>query len=233
MVIVQHPSEPNPNEPRRYSRVTEIGGARDRCSAYLAHSDRIGPGVVVLHEFFGLTEAFRTYCDALNEEGFTALAPDLYDGRIASTVAEAEALRDEMDPDRTMQRLKAAVDHLTANWHPRVGVIGFSLGAWWASKLAQETDVDATVLYYGTPDPGAADRSGPLLVHLAEDDEWESLGEARSLLVELEDAGVDVEVGVYPGTTHWFANRDTEAFDADASAAAWQASIEFLRYHLA
>lgn len=232
-MTLQHPGEPNPNEPKRYSRLTEFGGARDRGSGYLAYSDRIGPGVLLLHEFFGLTDAFKAYCDALNAEGFTALAPDLYDGRIATTVEEAEALSGSLDQEHTMKRLRAAVEHLQANWHPRVGVIGFSLGAWLAGQLAQETPLDATVLYYGTADAGER-WNGPVLAHLAEVDEWEPLEEMRARMIGLEDAGIDVEAHVYPGTTHWFANRDvTDAFDAEASGLAWERTIEFFRHHLA
>lgn len=234
MVIVQHPTSPNPNEPSRYSRTTGFGRGKSRGSGYLAYSDRIGPGVLVLHEFFGLTPSFRDYCDRLCDEGFTALAPDLYDGAIAEDVEGAEALRDSLDVETVMARLRAAAEHLTSNWHPRLGVVGFSLGAWYASKLARELPAEAAVLYYGVPDDDPGTWTGPLQGHYASDDEWEPLDRVRATLIALEDRGVEVDAHVYEGTGHWFANADVpEHFNEPAAALAWSRTIDFLRHHLA
>ncbi|MEA2447008.1 MAG: carboxymethylenebutenolidase, partial [Actinomycetota bacterium] len=70
----------------------EFGKRKDAGTGYLARSERVGPCVLVLHEFFGLTQAFKDMADDLNAEGFTVLAPDLYDGKIASSVEEAKEL---------------------------------------------------------------------------------------------------------------------------------------------
>src|SRR5688572_25820619 len=114
-----------------------------------------GPGVLVLHAWWGLTPFFTGLCDRLAKEGFVALAPDLHNGQTAATVAEAEALMQQRDSERTEAIAAAAVDQLRG--HPAVtgqaiGTIGFSMGAAWAVALAsiRPDAVAAVVDFYGT-----------------------------------------------------------------------------------
>ena len=233
MVIVQHPSEPNENEPPRYGRMIEFGKRRDAGTAYMAYSDRVGPGVVLLHEFFGLTKSFKRYADALCEAGFTVLAPDLYDGFIARNGDIALKTARSMDAEHTMRRLKTAAAHLTDNWHPRLGVVGFSLGAGLAGEMAKEVPLEGAVLYYGTSE--VSDRWGcPVLAHWAETDEWEPADEVGAFIGSLEGAGVEVDSNVYGGTGHWFANSDVPtAYDPDAASLAFERTVDFLHQNLA
>lgn len=219
---------------RPYGEMIAFGKRRDGGTGYMSYSSRVGPCVLLLHEFFGLTGSFREYADALNDAGFTVLAPDLYDGRVASTVDEATEMVRSLDPDRVLAQLQAATEHLTSNWHPRLGVVGFSLGAGYAARIAQELPIDATVLYYGMADIDPERWNGPLLGHFAESDEWESLPEVELAFDGLARAGVDAEMIVHPGTGHWFANPAVSAsYDPSAAEAAWEATVDFLTYNLA
>lgn len=214
--------------------MVEFGRRRDAGRGYMARSDRVGPGVLLLHEFFGLQDSFKELADRLNAEGFTVLVPDLYGGRVASTVEEAVALRDELDFDATVLMLGAAADLLTANWHPRLGVVGFSLGAAYGVALAATRPLEALVLYYGLGDFAGSGWAGPTLGHFAEEDEWEDLAEVDAAFEGLRAAGADAEVHVYPGTGHWFANPAvTDAYDEAASEAAFRSTCDFLHHHLA
>src|SRR3989304_6444033 len=76
---------------RRYGSIVEFGGGSAGGSGYMSHSDRVGPGVVVVHDAFGLHDDVIAFCDELNLEGFTVLAPDLFDGGIPQTETEASA----------------------------------------------------------------------------------------------------------------------------------------------
>lgn len=224
----------NTKEPRSFGNTISFGRGRAKGTGYLSHSERSGPGVLVLHEFFGLTPSFKAFADRLSDEGFTALCVDLYDGAVAQSVEEAKELSGGLDEERTMLKLKSATEHLTANWHPRVGVVGFSMGAYFAAELAQQTRLDAAIVYYGTAGIDPSRLSCPLLGHFAETDEWEPLEDITAQFEKLEADGADVEMTVYPGTGHWFANSDvSEAFDPDASETAWIATLGFLREHLA
>jgi carboxymethylenebutenolidase len=92
-----------------------------------------GPGVLVLHAWWGLTDTFKAVCDRLAGAGFVALAPDLHRGRTAATIDEAKALvgMAQRDPDAVEAIALGALAHLRA--HPAVrgdhaGIVGFSMG---------------------------------------------------------------------------------------------------------
>jgi carboxymethylenebutenolidase len=126
-------------------------------SGYLAVPQRgHGPGVLVLHAWWGLTPFFKNVCDQLAAEGFVAFAPDRYGGPTAATIEEAEALqRQREDPVRTEAALGASVEFLSA--HEAVvgeglGALGFSAGAAWALLLSvRKPDlIRAVIAFYGT-----------------------------------------------------------------------------------
>jgi carboxymethylenebutenolidase len=210
-----------------------FGKGRSAGTGHMSYSDRVGPSVILLHEFFGLQQSFKSYADMLNEQGFTVLAPDLYDGTIADSVDSARARAQSLDVDHTMGRIRAAAEHLTDNWHPRLGVVGFSLGAAFATQLAQELPVEASVLYYGLGEIDLATWRSPCLGHFAEQDEWESFEEARAAFEALQSRGIEAEIHKYPNTGHWFANADVPtAYDESAAELAFHRTAEFLQYHL-
>jgi carboxymethylenebutenolidase len=210
-----------------------FGTRRHGGTGYMAYSERSGPGVLVLHEFFGLQPSFVSYADSLEAEGFTVLVPDLYDGRLASNIEEASALRDGLDFDATMQRLDAACEHLIDNWHPRLGVIGFSFGASLATALVQQRPAEATIVYYGFDEVDPTRWSGPILGHFATDDDWTPLQEATDLFANLSAAGIDARMFSYEETGHWFANESVpDAFNNEAAGLAFERSVDFLRHHL-
>ena len=205
--------------------------------SYLAAPPGGGPGVLVLHAWWGLSDGIRRFCDQLAGEGFVALAPDLCDGRTASTIAEAEALIERLDDDAAISRAADGIERLRS--HPAVqgglGVAGFSMGVWFALDLsAEHADLDAVVLYYGTASGiDHAHRRAPVLGHFAEHDEFEPAEEVRSLEDDLRGAGRPVRFEVYPRVGHWFAEADRpEAYDAAAAALAFRRTVGFLRSQL-
>ena len=200
-----------------------------------SHSDG-GPGVLVLHPWWGLSEAVREVCDALGGSGYVAVAPDLYAGRLAKTVPEAEQLAEGLDEDVGLARATAAVEHLRlqpAVTGRRLGVVGFSMGVWFALRVATllRDEVAAAVLYYGTAtDIDHTEHRAAVLGHFAEDDDW---ADVRALEEGLRAAGRSAEFHVYPGTGHWFAEPDRpEAYDPAAAALAFERTVDFLRARL-
>ena len=107
-----------------------------RVNAYLAVPEKGGPGILILHAWWGLKPFFKQVCDQLAEQGFTALAPDLYQGRLAKTVEEAKALLDQRDFELMGDTVKAAKDFLVSlNPGKPIGVLGFSMGASFREEL--------------------------------------------------------------------------------------------------
>jgi carboxymethylenebutenolidase len=215
--------------------MVSFGTRRNAWTGYQAASQRAGPGVLVIPEAFGLTPHFKSFADRLNhDEVFTVLAFDIYDGATAAHRGEAVALRDSLDRDRVIAKLEGAAEHLTANWHPRLGAIGFSLGAAYAVALAQEIEIEGTVVYYGFDDVEPDRWHGPVLGHFAEKDDAPEPAEAKGFLDAVLAAGEEAEMHVYEGVGHGFANQDRpSSFDAACAEAAYRRTCDFLRHHLA
>lgn len=215
----------------------------DGSRAYLATPESgAGPGVLVLHAWWGLTDVFTGVCDRLAAEGFVALAPGLYpDGATTDSISEAERLVSAHDdaPQVAEGIVLAAAGHLrdsAATTSDRIGVVGFSMGAWWALRLSQlrPDDVGAVVVFYGSGGGDFDATRAAYLGHFAESDDFEPLDDVRALEETIRAAGREVEFHTYPDTGHWFfeANR-TDAYDAAAAGLAWERTVSFLKSHLA
>jgi carboxymethylenebutenolidase len=199
-----------------------------------------GPGVLVLHAWWGLNGFFVALCDRLAREGFVALAPDLYAGALATTIEEAERLRDAHDGDFEATKGKVLEALSILQQHPAlqgrmVGTVGCSLGAYWSLLLSTQRpeDVSAVVLFYGVGEGDFTAARAAYLGHFAENDAWEPLDQVRSMEAQIRAAGRDVTFHVYPGVGHWFfeANQP-EAYDVESSQLAWDRTVSFLRERL-
>ena len=205
-------------------------------SAYLVSPSTGGPGVLVLPSWWGLKPFFKQVGDRLAQHGYTALAPDYYEGRIANTIDEARGLQEEAesDPDVMGARIKTAKDHLASlrKGEP-IGILGFSMGTDWAViTAAHEPDVAATILFYGGWSTDFSKMSSKFLGHYAETDEWYPFDRAKDMEQNMKAAGVDVTLQMYPGTAHWFMEEDRPEYDPAAASLAWERTLEFLRQSL-
>lgn len=208
-------------------------------TAYLVAPDAgEGPGVLLLHAWWGLTPFFKSVADRLADEGFVVLAPDLMAGRIAETPDEAERLLAESDPNDGVALVRASalqLRNLRNTPSGPIGVIGFSMGASWALWLSARAPdlVAATVAFYGSQNIDFAGARSAYLGHFAEHDVFESDDDIAFLEASLRLEGLDVEFHRYPGTSHWFFESDREvAYSPDAAELAWQRTVDFLRQRL-
>jgi carboxymethylenebutenolidase len=204
--------------------------------AYLARpAGGSGPGVLVLHAWWGLTPIFTQVCDDLAAQGYVALAPSLFaGGATADTIPEAEALRDAQDETAVVRPVLLASASLLrtlpgVNPSP-LSVIGFSLGAYWAFQLSQARpeDVGSVVVFYGAGEGDFRETQAAYLGHFAEQDPYEDLGYVRELEQMIRDADREVTFHVYPGTRHWFAEPNRPEYDAAAADLAWERTWKFL-----
>jgi len=202
--------------------------------SHLAEPRDGGPGVLVVHDYYGLLPSVRERCDALAAAGFVALAPDLYDGRAARDDGEAERLMGDLEAAAARKRLGEAVGWLRATVRGgRVGAVGFSMGGGLALMEATTGGLDAVVAYYATLDPASArSLACPVLLQLAEVDEWDPEETPDRFLAVLRERG-DPEAFTYPGTEHSFANPGIPArFAPRAADEAWTRTVAFLDRHL-
>jgi carboxymethylenebutenolidase len=210
------------------------GGAR----AYLAPARTpSGPPVLLLHPWWGLNQAIRELADRLGGDGFTVLAPDLFDGIILTTPDEAEAhvktigAPGGLSHDRIRATAAAALDALLARPEAsgdRAGIIGLSLGAGYAQEIAEaRAEVVAFVGIY--PGIFEAPAGVAYLGHYAQHDAFDDSAEVENLKPTLREGSAAY---VYPDTKHWFMESDRPEFDVGANDLAYQRTVEFLRREL-
>lgn len=193
-----------------------------------------GPGVLVLHAWWGLNGFFRELCDRLAAEGFVAVAPDLWGGAVATTEEQAQALLNQRDDAAIYEAVNGALEYLRT--HPQVegeqqGAIGFSMGAAWALYFAgaRPDALAAVTLFYGAGEADFAVARCAFQGHFAENDPWEPTEGVRQMEADMRSAGREVDFYFYPGAGHWFFEADRpDAYDYAAADEAWQRTLSFL-----
>jgi carboxymethylenebutenolidase len=203
-------------------------------NAYLAAPENGGPGVLVLHAWWGLNPFFKSLCDRLAEQGFTALAPDLFQGQIAATIEAAEALMKNSDDQTVSATVMAAKDHLLALRKGKIGVMGFSYGAAWSLITAARDpeNIAATVLFYGVYEVDFKEIKSKILGNFGERDEMEPLEGVKWMETAMQDAGLDVTLHIYPNVGHWFIETDRPEYDPAAANLVWERTFAFLKENL-
>lgn len=193
-----------------------------------------GPGVLVLHAWWGLVAPIRQLCDRLAAEGFVAFAPDMFRGKTATTIAEAEALSGAMEEAGVEP---AAVEGLEYLWRRAgspdagIGVVGFSFGGYYALKLSADYPdrVRAVVLFYGSGDADLAGSRAVYSGHFGTEDPYEPEENLAWMESAIGAAGRPVTFHRYEGAGHWFFEDDREGYyDAAAAELAWERTVGFL-----
>jgi carboxymethylenebutenolidase len=196
-----------------------------------------GPCVLVLHAWWGLNDNMKAFCTRLAESGFVAFAPDLYHGKVADNIADAETLGHALDTNHL--QAKAEIADATLFLNERVGgadrglaVIGFSLGAYYALDLAaaDPEHIRSVVIFYGTGGGDFSSSRAAYLGHFAENDEFEPQSNVDGLEESLKHAGRPVTFYRYSDTGHWFFEPDrSQAYNQAAASLAWDRTMAFLR----
>ncbi|MEQ1786291.1 MAG: dienelactone hydrolase family protein [Acidimicrobiales bacterium] len=202
-------------------------------TGYLALPDAAtGPGILVLHAWWGLTDHVRGVCDQLAQQGYVALAPDLFDGRVATEIDEAERGLADADANELAHLTRSSLETLRrvpATREQPVGLLGWSMGGSMALWLAARVPdaIAATAVYYGEQDIDMVDARCAFLGHYAEVDPYVDDDGLVLLESELHLDGLEVEFHHYPGTRHWFAEPDRPEHDEAAASLAWDRTLTF------
>jgi len=209
----------------------------DTQSGYLsASATGTGPGVIVIQEWWGLVDHIKRVADRFAEVGFTAFAPDFYQGRATSEPDEAGSLMMELQIDHAQQVIHGAVSHLLDQGScssKAVGVVGFCMGGQLAMLAACEDErVSACVNFYGVhPNikPEFQKLRAPMMGHFADRDHMTTPEVVAELDATLNSLGKDHRFFRYDAD-HAFFNDDRElVYDKVAAELAWERSIAFLR----
>ena len=206
------------------------------CRGYLAEAGKGKPGIVVIQEWWGLNSQICSVADRFAAAGYNALAPDLYEGRIAQDADEASHMMNGLDfPGATHQDIRGAVAHLAAI-SPTVGVMGFCMGgAFTIGAAVHVPDLAAAVCFYGIPPKEFADPAQiriPFQGHFANQDDWCTPAAVDGLEAAMKSAGNPPEIHRYEAAHAFFNQLRPEVYDATASALAWERTLAFLDRHL-
>ncbi len=198
------------------------------------------PGLVLLHESWGLNVQIKDLGARLAAEGYGVIIPNLY-GRLGGTVtANAEvaaALMDKINPALVLQDINSCCeflntqDHVKRNIH---GVVGFGMGGSLALQFAtQRKRLRAAVAFYGkVPQPPTLlkDLTCPVLYHQAGQDDWATQEDADQLRAAAAEHHKRVEIRTYPDASHAFCNEmRKDVYRPDDAAQAWEATALFLQ----
>ncbi|MGW2340799.1 dienelactone hydrolase family protein [Streptomyces sp. NPDC001661] len=196
-----------------------------------------GPGVLVIQEWWGLTDHIADIADRLAAEGFVALAPDLYGGNVAHDSEEAFAMMRDLPVERGVGLLSGAVDCLLALpqvTSDTVGAVGFCMGGGFVLYLAAEDQrVSAAVPFYGVIQGAVPDFSrlkARILGHYGDRDEAippATLSGLRATITA--QSGVTPDFRMYPADHAFFNDGRPEVYDETASREAWTATLAFLK----
>lgn len=206
-------------------------------TGYLAEPKEKGkyPGVVMIHEWWGLNENIRAMADELSKEGYVVLAVDLYGDRVAAESENARKLSGEVrdNPDEALKNLRSAVSFLRGRENvANVASLGWCFGGGWSLQLALSGEpLAATVIYYGrleTEEEKLSIIKWPVLGIFGDQDRSIPVEEVMKFKASLDALGVENEIYVYPGVGHAFANPTGTNYAPVETKDAWEKTLRFL-----
>lgn len=225
--------------PRQNVTFPSNGG---QAHGYLAKpASGTGPGVVVIQEWWGLDDHIAELTDRFAADGFVALAPDLYGGRVAHDADTAGAYMAQLPADQAARDLAGAVTYLLGDAEVTsgtVGVVGFCMGGSFVLSLAaqQGDKIGAAVPFYGVgnlPDDFSS-ITAPVQAHYGEQDAFYPVDQARAQEAKMKQQTQNtVEFFYYPAGHAFHNDKDKlGTYDAEQAQLAWTRTVDFLKTHL-
>lgn len=214
----------------------------DNATGFLAKPAGAGkhPGIVMIHEWWGLNDNIKEMARKMASEGYVVLAADLYGGQVTADSSRAQALASGVrsNPGEAIKNLQAAVSYLRNSsfvGSSKVGSLGWCFGGDWSLQLALNEKMDATALYYGRPvtDPNALSAiKWPVLGVFGSEDQSIPVKQVNAFKQALDKDHIENEIHVYNGVGHAFANPSGPNYAPAETKDAWQKTLAFFDEHL-
>ena len=194
------------------------------------------PGIVMIHEWWGLNLEIKAMADELASEGYRVLAVDLYNGKIAATSSEARSLSSGINKAEALLNMKEAAEYLRKEGATKIASLGWCFGGARSLELSlSDEKLDATIIYYGqlvTDEKQLAAVDEPVLGIFGEIDTSIPTTTVRMFETALNNLNKTNDIYIYPGVGHAFANPSGMNYSPMATKDAWDRTLAFLDAHL-
>ena len=224
------------------TETVQFPSGKETVGGFLASPEKPGryPGLIVVHEWWGLNDWVKEQTVKLASQGFVALAVDLYRGKVATDSNEAHELSRGLPNDRAILDLMAGIVYLTTRNdvdHGRVGTIGWCMGGGFAIQLATHVPrLGACVVNYGAlpTDPNELQNIGaPVLGNFGADDRGITPADVHAFQKTMETLNRTVDIKIYDGAGHAFENpANQNGYRPQAAEDAWNRTVAFLNKYL-
>lgn len=208
-------------------------------AGYLARpsNEQAYPGIIIIHEWWGLNDNIRQTAENLASHGYAILAVDLYGVPAATTADDARQLMSSYDPQKGIANMNAAVEFLEQkSGSDKIASIGWCFGGAQSLSLAlNNPNMDATVIYYGrlvTDKDQLSAIEWPVLGIFAGLDQGIPVESVNEFEKSLDELGIQNEIHVYPNVDHAFANPSGQRYAPEETKDAWQKTLDFLDSNL-
>jgi carboxymethylenebutenolidase len=217
------------------------GNVAKNTKGFLAKPNEAGryPGVIVIHEIWGLVDHIKDVSSRLAREGYVALAVDLFEEKIVSKLEEGRILREKFTEEKILGDLNGAFNYLkTLSYvnQNRIGSVGFCMGGGLSLLLAcHNRELAAPVIFYGrnpSPIELVKNLQCPILANYAGADMAITEADINLLKQTLAKYGKKFDIKVYPGAPHAFFNDTKESYRPEAAKDAWQRTLKFFNEQL-
>jgi carboxymethylenebutenolidase len=206
-------------------------------SGYFARPEEDGdyPGVVMIHEWWGLNENIKEMAKELASEGYLVLAVDLF-GKVAGAPEDARAQVSLLDQGKAIENMKAAAAFLRKKGAAKIASLGWCFGGGQSLKLALSGEkLSATIIYYGNLETDKSKLSAvrwPVLGIFGDKDASIPVSKVNEFKEAISALGINNEIHVYPGVGHAFANPSGANYAPNETKDAWEKTLAFLAGNL-
>jgi carboxymethylenebutenolidase len=220
------------------TQTVEFPSGKETIGGFLAVPEKPGtyPGIIVIHEWWGLNDWVKEETEKLAEQGYVALAVDLYRGKSAADPSDAHELMRGLPQDRAIKDMEAAFAYLSTRKDVkpgRIGSIGWCMGGGLSLQLAiHQPRLAACVVNYGAlpTDPNDIQQIiAPVLGNFGADDKGITPADVQAFEKTMRGLNRRIDVKIYPGAGHAFENpNNTTGYRPEAAADAWKRTLAFL-----
>lgn len=222
----------------KYDVITENVNYFENTNGFLAKpsSGENYPGVIMIHEWWGLNDNIMEMAKQLASQGYTVLAVDLYQGQIATTQDKARELVTSINQEKAINNMKAAKNYLKENQNAdKIASLGWCFGGGQSLQLALNEELDATIIYYGNlvmDEAKLKSINWPVLGIFGSEDQSIPVNDVNQFDLALDSLAIKNEIYIYDGVGHAFANPSGMNYAPDETRDAWMKTLAFLEKNL-